>query len=139
MLITNEDLNDLMKFKIGDIIEIADNHGGWFSPGDRFEVINNQSVKSFKNGELYEFKYLVNERFEKVKQYEQITFETAIRRMANEEETYIKYKGEYLKCMFTKSLNNLKERAIMIKFDNYIIETIMGIAEALDYEFCVLM
>ena len=139
MLITNEDLNDLMKFKIGDIIEIVDNHGGWFSPGDRFEVINNQSVKSFKNGELYEFKYLVNERFEKVKRYEQITFETAIRRMANEEETYIKYNGEYLKCMLTISCNNLKERAIIVMYDNHTMETIMDIIVALDYKFYVLM
>jgi len=133
MLITNEDLNDLMKFKIGDIIEIVDNHGGWFSPGDRFEVINNQSVKSFKNGELYEFKYLVNERFEKVKRYEQITFETAIRRMANEEETYIKYNGEYLEC-------KIKENAKRICMYNnkYYINQI-SFVEALDYKFYVLM
>ena len=137
MLIRNDDLYDLMKLKDGDKIKITT--GMKFSNNDILEVFNCGRLKlkgSHKDRWLSD---LIDEEFEKVKEYKPISYEKAIRRMANGEETYILYKDKYLKCILTKSLNNSKEKAIIIKFDNYIIENIMDFIKALDYEFYVLM
>ena len=139
MKINEIDLYHVFKLIDGDKIKITD--GKMFNDGDILQVSHGGRLEIEGVWRNFGFSDLIGEEFEKVdiKLFEPIQYETAMRRMADEEETYIKYKGEYLKCMFTKSLNNLKERAIMIKFDNYIIETIMDIAEALDYKFYVLM
>ena len=136
MKFTNKDLLESLKLKIGDRIVVHFK----YSPRE-YLTVREDLMLEFDNGNTDSLISLVDLNYEKVdtKLYEPIPYETAIRRMANEEETYIKYKGKYLKCMLTISCNNLKERAIIIKFDNYIIETIMDIAEALDYKFYVLM
>ena len=136
MKFTKKDLLESLKLKIGDRIVVH------FKYSTReYLTVREDLMLEFDNGNTDSLISLVDLNYEKVdtKLYEPIPYETAIRRMADEEETYIKYKGKYLKCMLTISCNNLKERAIMIKFDNYIIETIMDIAEALDYKFYVLM
>ena len=136
MKFTKKDLLESLKLKIGDRIVVH------FKYSTReYLTVREDLMLEFDNGNTDSLISLVDLNYEKVdiKLFEPIPYETAIRRMANEEETYIKYKGKYLKCMLTISCNNLKERAIMIKFDNYIIETIMDIAEALDYKFYVLM
>jgi len=139
MIIKNEDLYDLLNVKVGDKIRVIGGVG--IEYGQQLKVIENGkfSVGPYDVG--HALSKLIDVEFEKVdiKLFEPIPYERAIRRMANEEETYIKYNGEYLKCMLTISCNNLKERAIIIKFDNYIIETIMDIIVALDYKFYVLM
>ena len=136
MKFTKKDLLESLKLKIGDRIVVH------FKYSTReYLTVREDLMLEFDNGNTDSLISLVDLNYEKVdiKLFEPIPYETAIRRMANEEETYIKYKGKYLKCMLTISCNNLKERAIIIKFDNYIIETIMDIAEALDYKFYVLM
>jgi len=139
MLITNEDLYDLLNVKVGDKIKVIGGVG--IEYGQQLKVIENGKFSVGYYDDKHALSKLIDVEFEKVptKFFEPIPYETAIRRMANEEETYIKYKGKYLKCMLTISWNNLKERAIIIKFDNYIIETIMDIIVALDYKFYVLM
>jgi len=139
MLIRNEDLYELLNVKVGDRIKVIGGEG--IKYGIRLEIIENGKFSIGHHDVGHALSKLIDVEFEKVdiKLFEPIQYETAMRRMANEEETYIKYKGKYLKCMLTISCNNLKERAIIIKFDNYIIETIMDIAEALDYKFYVLM
>ena len=139
MLITNEDLYDLLNVKVGDKIKVIGGVG--IEYGQQLKVIENGKFSVGYYDDKHALSKLIDVEFEKVdiKLFEPIPYETAIRRMANEEETYIKYKGKYLKCMLTISCNNLKERAIIIIFDNYIIETIMDIIVALDYKFYVLM
>ena len=139
MKINEIDLYHVFKLIDGDKIKITD--GKMFNDGDILQVSHGGRLEIEGVWRNFGFSDLIGEEFEKVdtKLYEPIPYETAIRRMADEEETYIKYKGKYLKCMLTISCNNLKERAIIIKFDNYIIETIMDIAEALDYKFYALM
>ena len=136
MKFTKKDLLESLKLKIGDRIVVHFK----YSPQE-YLTVREDLMLEFDNGNTDSLISLVDLNYEKVdiKLFEPVPYETAIRRMANEEETYIKYKGKHLKCMLTISCNNLKERAIMIKFDNYIIETIMDIAEALDYKFYVLM
>jgi hypothetical protein len=131
MLIRNEDLYELLNVKVGDRIKVIGGEG--IKYGVRLEIIENGKF-SFGNHNIgHALSKLIDVEFEKVKQYEQITFETAIRRMADEEETYIKYNGEYLECKIKEDV-----KRICMYNNKYYINQI-SFVEALDYKFYVLM
>ena len=75
--------------------------------------------------------------FEKVKQYEQITFEEAIEMIRKKEKTYMKYNDELLICGFTFHSKHKKMRSIILsKNDNiFVTEKEISFFEALKYNF----
>ena len=136
MKFTKKDLLESLKLKIGDRIVVH------FKYSTReYLTVREDLMLEFDNGNTYSLISLVDLNYEKVdtKLFEPIQYETAMRRMGNEEETYIKYKGRYLKCILTRSLNDSKEKAIILMYDNCTMETIIDFVEALDYKFYVLM
>ena len=139
MLIRNEDLYELLNVKVGDRIKVIGGEG--IKYGIRLEIVENGKFSFGPYDVGHALSKLIDVEFEKVptKFFEPVPYETAIRRMANEEETYIKYKGRYLKCILTRSLNDSKEKAIIVMYDNCTIETIIDFVKALDYKFYVLM
>ena len=139
MKINEIDLYHVFKLIDGDKIKITD--GKMFNDGDILQVSHGGRLEIEGVWRNFGFSDLIGEEFEKVptKFFEPVPYETAIRRMANEEETYIKYKGRYLKCILTRSLNDSKEKAIILMYDNCTMETIIDFVEALDYKFYVLM
>ena len=139
MLIRNEDLYELLNVKVGDRIKVIGGEG--IKYGIRLEIVENGKFSVGYYDDKHALSKLIDVEFEKVdiKLFEPIQYETAIRRMANKEEVYIKYKGRRLKCILTKSFNNSKEKAIIVMYDNCTMETIIDFVEALDYKFYVLM
>ena len=135
MLITNEDLYDLLNVKVGDKIKVIGGDG--IEYGQQLKVIENGKFSVGYYDDKHALSKLIDVEFVKVdiKLFEPIQYETAIRRMANEEEVYIKYKGRRLKCILTKSFNNSKEKAIIVMYDNCTMETVIDFVKALDYEF----
>ena len=133
MKINEIDLYHVFKLIDGDKIKITD--GKMFNDGDILQVSHGGRLEIEGVWRNFGFSDLIGEEFEKVdiKLFEPIQYETAIRRMADEEETYIKYNGEYLEC-------KIKEDAKRICFYNnkYYINQI-DFVEALDYKFYVLM
>jgi len=133
MIIKNEDLYDLLNVKVGDKIRVIGGVG--IEYGQQLKVIENGkfSVGPYDVG--HALSKLIDVEFEKVptKFFEPVPYETAIRRMADEEGTYIKYNGEYLEC-------KIKEDAKRICMYNnkYYINQI-DFVKALDYKFYVLM
>ena len=136
MKFTKKDLLESLKLKIGDRIVVHFK----YSPRE-YLTVREDLMLEFDNGNTDSLISLVDLNYEKVdiKLFEPVPYETAIRRMGNGKETYIKYKGRYLKCILTRSLNDSKEKAIILMYDNCTMETIMDIAEALDYKFYLLM
>ena len=130
MKFTKKDLLESLKLKIGDRIVVHFK----YSPRE-YLTVREDLMLEFDNGNTYSLISLVDLNYEKVdtKLFEPIPYETAIRRMADEEETYIKYNGEYLEC-------KIKEDAKRICMHNnkYFINQI-SFVEALDYKFYVLM
>ena len=130
MKFTKKDLLESLKLKIGDRIVVHFK----YSPRE-YLTVREDLMLEFDNGNTYSLISLVDLNYEKVdtKLYEPVPYETAIRRMADEEETYIKYNGEYLEC-------KIKEDAKRICMHNnkYYINQI-SFVEALDYKFYVLM
>jgi len=127
---TKKDLLESLKLKIGDRIVVH------FKYSTReYLTVREDLMLEFDNGNTYSLISLVDLNYEKVdiKLFEPVPYETAIRRMADEEETYIKYNGEYLEC-------KIKEDAKRICMHNnkYYINQI-SFVEALDYKFYVLM
>ena len=133
MKINEIDLYHVFKLIDGDKIKITD--GKMFNDGDILQVSHGGRLEIEGVWRNFGFSDLIGEEFEKVdiKLFEPIQYETAIRRMADEEETYIKYNGEYLEC-------KIKEDAKRICMHNnkYYINQI-SFVEALDYKFYVLM
>ena len=130
MKFTKKDLLESLKLKIGDRIVVH------FKYSTReYLTVREDLMLEFDNGNTDSLISLVDLNYEKVptKFFEPVPYETAIRRMADEEETYIKYNGEYLEC-------KIKEDAKRICMHNnkYYINQI-SFAEALDYKFYVLM
>ena len=130
MKFTKKDLLESLKLKIGDRIVVH------FKYSTReYLTVREDLMLEFDNGNTDSLISLVDLNYEKVdtKLYEPVPYETAIRRMADEEETYIKYNGEYLEC-------KIKEDAKRICMYNnkYYINQI-SFVEALDYKFYVLM
>ena len=95
MLIMSGDLFNLMKLEIGDTIEITDNFDGLFLPGTRFKVINTQYVELAKSGKTYKFKYLIDEKFKKVKEYKRVVLASAVNRLSDSEKIFIKINDQY--------------------------------------------
>ena len=130
MKFTKKDLLESLKLKIGDRIVVHFK----YSPQE-YLTVREDLMLEFDNGNTYSLISLVDLNYEKVdiKLFEPVPYETAIRRMADEEETYIKYNGEYLEC-------KIKEDAKRICMHNnkYYINQI-DFVEALDYKFYVLM
>ena len=139
MLIRNEDLYELLNVKVGDRIKVIGGDG--IEYGVRLEIVENGKFSFGPYDVGHALSKLIDVEFEKVdiKLFEPIQYETAIRRMANKEEVYIKYKGRRLKCILTKSFNNSKEKAIIVMYDNFTMETVIDFVKALDYEFYVLV
>ena len=135
MLIRNEDLYELLNVKVGDRIKVIGGEG--IKYGQQLEIIENGNFSIGHHDVGHALSKLIDVEFEKVdiKLFEPIQYETAIRRMANKEEVYIKYKGRRLKCILTKSFNNSKEKAIIVMYDNCTMETVIDFVKALDYEF----
>ena len=133
MLIRNEDLYELLNVKVGDRIKVIGGEG--IKYGIRLEIVENGKFSFGPYDVGHALSKLIDVEFEKVdiKLFEPVPYETAIRRMADEEETYIKYNGEYLEC-------KIKEDAKRICMYNnkYYINQI-SFVEALDYKFYVLM
>ena len=133
MKINEIDLYHVFKLIDGDKIKITD--GKMFNDGDILQVSHGGRLEIEGVWRNFGFSDLIGEEFEKVdiKLFEPVPYETAIRRMADEEETYIKYNGEYLEC-------KIKEDAKRICMHNnkYYINQI-SFVEALDYKFYVLM
>ena len=130
MKFTKKDLLESLKLKIGDRILVHSKYSPWV-----YLTVREDLMLEFDNGNTDSLISLVDLNYEKVdtKLYEPVPYETAIRRMADEEETYIKYNGEYLEC-------KIKEDAKRICMHNnkYYINQI-SFVEALDYKFYVLM
>ena len=133
MLITNEDLYDLLNVKVGDKIKVIGGVG--IEYGQQLKVIENGKFSVGYYDDKHALSKLIDVEFEKVptKFFEPVPYETAIRRMADEEGTYIKYNGEYLEC-------KIKEDAKRICMYNnkYYINQI-SFVKALDHKFYVLM
>ena len=134
MLIKNEDLYDLLNVKVGDKIRII--NGGGYATGHRFEIVDNGNFMNGHCNNTHGLSRLIGVEFEKVdiKLFEPIAYEKAMRRMANEEETYIKYNGKYLEC---KIEDGLKRIYMYNNNKRYI--NLIDFIKALDYEFYVLM
>ena len=130
MKFTKKDLLESLKLKIGDRIVVHFK----YSPRE-YLTVREDLMLEFDNGNTYSLISLVDLNYEKVdiKLFEPVPYETAIRRMADEEGTYIKYNGEYLEC-------KIKEDAKRICMYNnkYYINQI-DFVKALDYKFYVLM
>ena len=130
MKFTKKDLLESLKLKIGDRIVVQFKYSPWV-----YLTVREDLMLEFDNGNTDSLISLVDLNYEKVdtKLYEPVPYETAIIRMADEEETYIKYNGEYLEC-------KIKEDAKRICMYNnkYYINQI-SFVEALDYKFYVLM
>jgi hypothetical protein len=133
VIIKNEDLYDLLNVKVGDRIKVIGGEG--IKYGVRLEIIENGKF-SFGNHNIgHALSKLIDVEFEKVptKFFEPIQYETAIRRMADEEGTYLKYNGEYLEC-------KIKEDAKRIcMYNNKYYITQISFVKALDYKFYALM
>ena len=130
MKFTKRDLLESLKLKIGDRIVVH------FKYSTReYLTVREDLMLEFDNGNTDSLISLVDLNYEKVptKFFEPVPYETAIRWMADEEETYIKYNGEYLEC-------KIKEDAkrICIYNNKYYINQI-SFVKALDYKFYVLM
>ena len=138
MLIKNEDLYDLLNVKVGDKIKVIGGEG--IKYGQQLEIVENGNFSIDHHNVEHALSKLIDVEFEKVyaKLFEPIAYETAIRRMANEEETYIRYGGKYFKCKIKQlKMAGLKEIAICNDIGIYI--KIIDFVEALSYEFYVLM
>jgi len=133
MLIRNEDLYELLNVKVGDRIKVIGGEG--IEHGVRIEIVENGKFL-FGNPDIgHALSKLIDVEFEKVdiKLFEPIPYETAIRRMADEEGTYIKYNGEYLECKIKEDA----KRICMYNNKYYISQ--ISFVKALDYKFYALM
>ena len=137
MLITNEDLYDLLNVKVGDKIKVIGGEG--IKYGIRLEIVENGKFSFGPYDVGHALSKLIDVEFEKVpiKFFEPIQYETAIRRMADEEETYMKYNDELLICGFTFHSKHKKMRSIILsKNDNtFVTEKEISFFEALKYNF----
>jgi hypothetical protein len=133
MLITNEDLYNLLNVKVGDKIKVIGGVG--IEYGQQLKVIENGKFSIGHHDVGHALSKLIDVEFEKVptKFFEPVPYETAIRRMADEEETYIKYNGEYLECKIEEDA-----KRICMHNNKYYINLI-SFVEALDYKFYVLV
>ena len=133
MLITNEDLYNLLNVKVGDKIKVIGGEG--IKYGQQLEIIENGNFSIGHHDVGHALSKLIDVEFEKVptKFFEPVPYETAIRRMANEEETYIKYNGEYLECKIEEGVRKI------FTYRNKCYVGQIDFVEALDYKFYVLM
>jgi len=135
MLITNEDLYDLLNVKVGDKIKVIGGVG--IEYGQQLKVIENGKF-SFGNPDIgHALSKLIDVEFEKVdiKLFEPIQYETAMRRIAIGKETYMKYKhvGKYFECKIEEGVRKIftyRNKCYVGQFD---------FVKALDYKFYVLM
>ena len=135
MKFTKKDLLESLKLKIGDRIVVHFK----YSPRE-YLTVREDLMLEFDNGNTDSLISLVDLNYEKVdiKLFEPIPYETAIRRMANEEETYIKYKGKYFECKI-KELTMLGVKGITMYNDGKYHIKLIDFVKALDYKFYVLM
>jgi len=135
MIIKNEDLYDLLNVKVGDRIKVIGGEG--IKCGQRLEIVENGKFSFGPYDVGHALSKLIDVEFEKVdtKLFEPVPYETAIRRMANEEETYMKYihAGKYFECKIEEVLRKI------FTYRNKCYVGQIEFVEALDYKFYVLM
>ena len=135
MLIRNEDLYELLNVKVGDKIKVIGGVG--IEYGQQLKIIENGKFSVGYYDDKHALSKLIDVEFEKVdtKLFEPVPYETAIRRMANEEETYMKYKhaGKYFECKIEEVLRKI------FTYRNKCYVGQIDFVEALDYKFYVLM
>ena len=135
MKVNQIDLYDVFKLKDGNTIKIT--KGNMFDDGRIFKVSSGGIINSDGWWRSRNLSDLVGEEFEILKEYEQITLETALISIRKGKWVYTKSisgSDGYFRCLATFNHGIINNRIIVVNY-NECIEKSIGMFETLDYEF----